>query len=578
MASATAVGVREPPDASAPRPAAVAAASRAAAVRRALPVLAVVGPVLLFVAHAVRYGRWLVDDALISFAYARTLSLGGGLAQRLGEAPVEGASNPTWTLLLAGLRRLGLFDRGGSVLGVDDYVVVVKVLAVLCFTLLLLLVFRTSRALLGPGPEAFVATSVAGCLLALSPNVVIWFVSGLENPLYGVLALALATLLTTAAVRSTLLRPRTAILAAGLVLLLAATRPDGMIFVAAYPLVLLVRTFAARPGPSVGAVLVHGVAFGVPAGVLLLWRHAAFGLWIPNTAVAKAQHFDPGTVPARLHDLVTAAGWPSVLAAVLALTGALLLPRLVRPAAERRSFPLAGLAVPFGLACAAFVVLNRDWMGEYRFATPAAVLGAALLGVAFARCVQVSRSRRWRWLLAGLALLLVVAELIGTAPRTAAFAARPTVPGCFVADRYGRQADFYADRLGIAGGSYLVPDIGGVLLTSRLQVVDLAGLTEPTIARFRGARDDAGLRDYVLETVRPTFVHLHSPWGARLASDRRFRADYLAIVPGADYVRRDATSPDAVRRLRPLAQLRARAENQARVADPRRSCGPLLVR
>jgi hypothetical protein len=176
---------------------------------------------------------------------------------------------------------------------------------------------------------------------------------------------------------------------------------------------------------------------------------------------------------------------------------------------------------------------------------------------------------------AGLALLLVVAELVGTAPRTAAFAARPTVPGCYVADRYGRQADFYADRLGLAGGSYLVPDIGGVLLTSRLRVVDLAGLTEPTIARLRRERDNAGLRDYVLQTVRPTFVHLHSPWGAGLAQDPRFVADYLAIVPGADYVRRDATTPAAVRRLAPQAAARATAADAARVADPRRSCGPL---
>jgi hypothetical protein len=170
----------------------------------------------------------------------------------------------------------------------------------------------------------------------------------------------------------------------------------------------------------------------------------------------------------------------------------------------------------------------------------------------------------------------VLVAALHAAPRTAGFAAEPTVPGCFVVDRYGRTFNLYADQLGIAAGSLLLPDIGGVLLTTRLRVVDLAGLTEPRIARLRNERDWAGLRAYVLDDVRPTFVHLHRPWDPGLADDRRFRRDYVEIVSG-DFVRRDAVRSDRLAALAPIAKRLARQNARGRTDAPLRGCGVLKV-
>src|SRR5205823_2454437 len=71
---------------------------------------AVLVPIILFVLHAAPLGTWLIDDAGISFAYARSLATGQGLVAQPGTEPVEGFSNPLWTFLLAALFRLGLFD------------------------------------------------------------------------------------------------------------------------------------------------------------------------------------------------------------------------------------------------------------------------------------------------------------------------------------------------------------------------------------------------------------------------------------------------------------------------------------
>ena len=72
--------------------------------------LAVVMPGLaIFGWHQSRYASWLIDDAGISFAYARNLAGGFGLTAQPGVAPVEGFSNPLWTACVALLYRLHLF-------------------------------------------------------------------------------------------------------------------------------------------------------------------------------------------------------------------------------------------------------------------------------------------------------------------------------------------------------------------------------------------------------------------------------------------------------------------------------------
>ncbi len=56
------------------------------------------------------FGAWQIDDAGISFAYARNLALGHGLVAQPGVIPVEGYSNPLWVFLLAAFSVVRLFD------------------------------------------------------------------------------------------------------------------------------------------------------------------------------------------------------------------------------------------------------------------------------------------------------------------------------------------------------------------------------------------------------------------------------------------------------------------------------------
>jgi hypothetical protein len=115
----------------------------------------------------------------------------------------------------------------------------------------------------------------------------------------------------------------------------------------------------------------------------------------------------------------------------------------------------------------------------------------------------------------------------------------------------------------------LLPDVGGMLLWSKLRVVDLAGLCDVTLARTL-FRDPEAARAYVFGERRPTFIHAADIWAkaASLEADPRFAADYVPIFaydaaedpPAAGhasglFVRRDAlalSDGEAV-----LARLRA---------------------
>jgi hypothetical protein len=92
-----------------------------------------------------------------------------------------------------------------------------------------------------------------------------------------------------------------------------------------------------------------------------------------------------------------------------------------------------------------------------------------------------------------------------------------------------------AATLGAPESTVLIPDIGGTLYYSKLRIIDLAGLADPTIARTLG-KDQAAFYDYIFDEVKPTFIHTHEYWviSAYLDGDPRFREDYLPIDEAID--------------------------------------------
>ena len=309
---------------------------------------------VLFALHAAQFGSWQIDDAGITFAYARNLAQGHGLVAQPGAVPVEGYSNPLWTFLLAAFAAVRLFDPLWTP----------KLLSFgFAFGTFALLDRLLARAGVG-APLSGLALG----LLAAQSGFAIWMVSGLENPLYACLYAGLA-LLAARAIRENSSR-EIPILAGLLAAGLALTRPEGILFAALFPLAL-----ALSSGRRLARLGFYLAALALPVAAHLAMRLAWFGEWVPNTYYAKGgptlatlgslAALDAGPAARMLSLLRAAFGKPGAwvgLGLLLAL-GFL----IGRGKLRRETVLLLGATLLGGLP---YLLLPLDWMPEYRFATP----------------------------------------------------------------------------------------------------------------------------------------------------------------------------------------------------------------
>ncbi|WP_410671014.1 hypothetical protein [Amycolatopsis sp. cmx-4-68] len=526
---------------------------------RLVAVVAVLGGTALIAAHATLYGYWLIDDAAITFAYSRDVADGFGPVLQPGAAPVEGFSNPTWMILLALAKLAGLFDHG-TLFGVSDQILFPKVLALAC-CLGVLVLFHSGAKTLSRRPA--LVTFAAGAALAATPSFVIWCFSGLENSFYALTVAALAVLLLRAVQAGHLLGHRVAA-GAGLIAVLAAlTRPDGVIYAGAYA--ITVALFLKRDvlGRSVRAVLVSVAAFAGPYGAYLVFRWFEFGRLVPNTAVAKGQ--EPPTLDdlAAPGQIVEYAGWLVVAVAVACLATL-----LVRPSRLRTG--LIALLVPFGLAVVAFIVLEYDWMGQLRFATPVWTLGAFGGAIVVVEALAAARLRG-RIALAGLLAVALLSSVNGLYAQGTAYRANAKTAMCLVAERDAHAVNGFADILKLPGSAQVgLIDLGGTSLGSRIRVLDLAGLGDKPIADYLHRADLPGLRNYVFTLAKPEMITFIGSWPETLQFDQdpRFARDYVPIFVNGPtgnmtvdsrnqvsyHVRRDLAAPAELTELRAYAK------------------------
>ncbi|AEA22461.1 hypothetical protein Psed_0186 [Pseudonocardia dioxanivorans CB1190] len=532
---------------------------------------AVLLPTVLFGLHALVYGRWEVDDAGITFAYARSVATGAGPVLQAGLPPVEGWSNPAWLGLLVVGHWLRLFDHGAW-FGVPDYVAYPKALALLCVAGVFAGFWAAASAV---SRRPVVVTVVAGTIAAAIPSFVIWCVSGLENSLLALAVTWIGAVLVRAAARGRVAAAFPAVGCGLLAALAALTRPEGLIYGAAFPLVALLLVRRGAVARTLGAGVLSVVAFLVPVGLYLWWRWATFGQLLPTTAVAKSQGLPTVAGFGKVTELVSYAGWLGVLVGAVVVGAALLRPTPVRTA-------VVVLLVPLGLGIVAFGVLVPDWMEQYRFATPVWALGALVVTLAAVDVLGGLRARG-RAVVAVVVAGAAVLSGVGWVGAAQSFRAAPTAPMCLIVVNTGWEFNGYADILGLRSATFFAPEIGGGALAGRSLLVDGAGLAEPTIARLWAAKDWAGVRDYVLDDVRPTFFRAHGEFRTQMDfdDDPRFQADYVLIGPapngGGNWVRRDLVRDEATMdRLRAWAA-RAAADDTAQRATPRASCGDRIV-
>jgi len=446
---------------------------------------------LLFALLAATLWPATLDDAFISYRYARHLVEGHGLVFNPGER-VEGFSNLLWVLLLSPFIALGWeAETASKLIGAAC-----GLGALLIAMLLLRRHFRASRTVV----------LLFGAWLATSTGFIYYAVSGLETLFYTLQLLLLIWFLAQ----------RQLGWAALISTSLIVTRPEGMLFI----LPLALCAWPACTGNGEGGLLKRflpgrrgragaGAWWRYPlipvAGLALatLWRWSYYGALLPNTFNAKIKthwglfHYLMWHTQTFVNYAYRSFAWNEwVLILALFYLFFLLRRRDLAPAAV--------------LGCLLFFIWfsGSDWMSFGRFYVPALpVIGLfAWAGVqAIVTALQrhgIRGGRLWLWLSLPILFNLVTfyyadEELASGGRINPAMHSRPH-----------RAAGLWLREHALPGEKLVVNEIGAIGWYSGLHIIDMIGLTDKTIPGFWKSGDFAGYADFIL-AQKPEWIALN---------------------------------------------------------------------
>ena len=298
-----------------------------------------------------------IDDAFISFRYAKNWAMGYGPRYNLGtQQPEEGYSNFLWVVVCAFIEYLGL-----------DITFWAPMLGFACGSLLLYLVFRTLRRDFGMALGVAFPITLG---LGLFPSYALWSTGGL-----GTMAFALSTFATAyfLVLRPVGIAPYRGALAG---IAMALLRTEGI----AWALLIAVLGIVTRRMKREAVwrpVAVYVAIVGTAFSVYFAWRYSYYQLLFPNPVYAKV----------GLSAEVALRGFRYVASFALTFVTPLFLLLAAGYVAWREAPKPVALALgTLSLAFPAYaVVVGGDWMAMGRFLVPGFAFGALLMGWLVAR-------------------------------------------------------------------------------------------------------------------------------------------------------------------------------------------------
>ena len=531
---------------------------------------------------------FFIEDAGISFAYAKHFANGEGFVAYPGGERVEGFSNPLWTFLMAACHFVGLSvwvsaKVWGAVFGV-----------------------ATLPFIYGLVRRAGVGTKeamIAPLMLVLSPNFVIWCGAGLENSLYVFLiAWGMWRLFVESEQDK---HPWSAFIFC----LVAMTRPEGVMYAVLAGVAMAIFAIVDKRWK---AIPLWSLAFVIPFALYQWWRFEYFGWPYPNTYYAKlgaGTRFKPFSWTSRgwkyinqyLFDhhvftfgidksvfgrkewglnlayflplLIVAMNgiktrWQRISTIGLTLFLAFVIvwdgrwsggPEWWQPLLKKwihiRVWSILAVALLIGLtslrrpnwrvrsvlwllgSSSVFFVIysGGDWMKAHRwfnvveiFMLPMLLLGAADLISLMPRKVLLPK---WPWTTnAALATLtLLVCFAVSEIRVSAIFVASPETTVSDVHRRV-RYMQWVQRRLDVDHVTLLDVDMGAHMMYSGWDIVDTAGLVDVSIARHSDYNRKF-IREYVFKERKPEFAHCHGGWAktSKIPRNSEWSRDYLEI-------------------------------------------------
>lgn len=457
-----------------------------------LPVL-----LIIFVGASLAYLQWgdPVDDAYVSFVYARNLWEGNGLTFNPGER-VEGYSNFLWVILctLAGKEHIPFFAQfmGFSFWLAD-----------------ILLVYLLAKKM-----KLEVWALAPALLTALDLRCAIWSVEGLETSFYLFGILLTFFLYDCRGTKSLWFVPALAT---------AMTRPEGASVFGAVAFHRFYSLVKQKERPKRGDFIAL-CSFIVFFLIYNLWRLTYFRSGIlPNTYYARG-----GTGNILLgvlylaYQLWCGFGPLALVLVFMALAG-------IKVREKGNACEKTAPAFWLLIGTAVVIFTGGDWMPNARFLVP-------LLPFVYIYCAYFARSKRKM----GMALFCLL--LVTNITSATIYEVRDSFW-----KRWARnQASFYmpvAEWLKThtaQGKKVVLSDVGYITYYSRIRAIDTLGLTNKHLARIKGGSAWATDLNYIF-AQRPDFIISmvrdyngkevgHTAFDRQLPSDERLHRYYEQVV------------------------------------------------
>lgn len=411
-------------------------------------------------------GSW--DDGAILAAYAQTFAKSGRIALTPFSPVVEGFSSLTWFLLLTPAH---LFSTNP-----DAILIWMKCASAICLLAALAIFFRVAREQLAGSEKAALACTL---MLAFSYTSFLEVKNGMEMNLAMLLIVSLFYVLTR---RRT--GPAHLVLAWCIASLILFTRFESPLMLLLLAIGLYLDGRYRLDRPSLRGLLLLAAGTLVSFGILELWRHHAFGVWMPNTVYAK--EWPPYS---RWHGKKSPAlWWRESIAAIEVLFAVVGVPVLIAFAVAangllRKNFAWQSLSEVsksvWTLAFGAFVlawIIGPDWGYFGRTIVP--MIPFVLIAIAALCKSALLNPTRFVPVLGGIVAWQFCLWLL-----VVAYAAKPTVSIAEVR-QYAVGADAIRVALQKKTLTIMLPDVGGTsLYGDHLRVLDSALLSNPELAK-----------------------------------------------------------------------------------------------
>ncbi|HVF75114.1 MAG TPA: hypothetical protein VM938_08695 [Acidimicrobiales bacterium] len=488
--------------------------------------------VLAAAVHVLVHFGLTVEDAGITYSYARTFADGHGLGHIFENAPkAEGYSNFLWLVAMAPLGALTTMETASKALGLAFGVGTVFVVHRLVWHLA-----RDRRVVWGVVASGLVAPTA------------MWAAAGLENGLYVFLVSASALLFVRE--EAALEEGRQPLPgSAALLVLVAMTRPEGFMYGGAVGLCKLFslwrRRHDLRRGISDLVMWSLVLLFGV--GAYHLWHYSTYHELVPSTVIAKSV---TPTMKGDFGNLVDfgSEGWWYATELFRSHGGLFILPAAVVGAvvaARSRAVVVVVLAV----VSLVLPLYSPDWMPQLRFmfAFPTLLVVLAVLGIdallAWARGFRTTSlypAAAGLATLPLLALVLFAAENLRVTSDHVGHDYPHFLPMRFANESYAPLREV-ARTFGLDDPFYVLPDVGGSTYLGRMRIVDSLGLADLHVARSHW--DRAILEQYFFVERRSELVSTHEPWTSLtgIPEMSSVQQDYVRLPSEshAQFVRRD---------------------------------------